>query len=64
MNRGSINLVDMGATYRLGIVLSRPSYHHRWSMGATFIVDDPDLAPVLSDTRLLSSEALGDREIC
>ena len=40
-----------------------------WSMGATLIVDDPELVPVLSGTHLLTSEgsvglaARGDREI-
>ena len=47
----------MGATYRLRIVvLSRRSYHQWWPMGATLIVDDPELAPVLSGTHLLTSE--------
>ena len=33
LNRGSVNLVDMGATY-WPMRLSRRSYHHWWSMGA------------------------------
>ena len=37
-------------------VLSRRSYHKSCSMGATLLVDDPELAPVLSGTHLPTSE--------
>ena len=37
-------------------VLSRRSYHQSCSMGATLLVDDPELAPVLSCTHLATSE--------
>ena len=37
-------------------VRSRRSYHRWWSMGATLIVDDPELAPVLNGTHLPTPE--------
>ena len=58
MKRCAINLIDMGATYQPGIlVLSSRQYHEWWSMGATLIVDDLELAPVLSGTHLPTSGA-------
>ena len=54
LNRGSVNLVDI--VRPIDPVLSRRSYHQWWSMGATLIVDDPELAPVLSGTHLPTSE--------
>ena len=38
------------------LVLSRRSYRQWWSMGATLIVDDPELALVLSGADLPTSE--------
>ena len=44
--------MNLGVTYRPG-GNSRRSYHHWWLMGVTIIVDDPELALVLSDTHPL-----------
>ena len=37
-------------------VLSHRSYHHWWPMGANLIIDDPELAKVLSVTHLSTLE--------
>ena len=57
LNQDSVNLVDMVRPTGPGSqVLSRRSYHQWWSMGATLVVDDPELAPVLSGTHLPTSK--------
>ena len=49
--------VSLGGTYEIGIVCTnRTSYHQWWSMGATLIIDDPELLPVLPGTHLPTSE--------
>ena len=54
LTRGSINSVDV---IDLGsLVFSRRPYHHPWPMEATLIVNDPELASVLSGTNLSTSE--------
>ena len=53
----SVNLVDMvWPTDPGSYVLSRRSYHQRWLMGPTLIVDDSELALVLSGTHLPTSK--------
>ena len=56
LNRGSVDLADMGASLPAG----DQSYHQRWSIRAVFIIDDPVLGPVLSSTQLPASEGWKD----
>ena len=57
LNQGSFNLADMVRPADLGAwLLSHRSYYQWWSMGAAFIVDGPEIIPILSGANIPTSE--------